>query len=552
MKIHVLQGLNNQNPGTTIIIELKENIDTKIIDKIQGFHTVFMDNYKLENKTLTVNSKLPHLWVEIGKALQKLSTRDWSEDYTNKYILETIIKKQVSSMSTIPLLHSAINKGLEITQLFLDENINDDSDLNRRYIIGCGAESQQICSFSSSKDTYLGFIIQRDKTLTNTILDRLGIQSPKWVEIKEKEDIKKYWNGFPKPVVIKPAGLTGGSGVTTKIETLEQAYKAFDIAHDAIHSKEGRLKYQYKILMQEQIEGEDYRLLVINGRFQIATKRVPAYVTGDGKNSIEKLIEITNQDPRRDITNPTHTLKPIIIDEALTDYLKDQNITLEYVPKKEERVYVRKVASMSKGGTTEDFTDHVHPQIKDIVESMAKSIHVFGLGVDLYCKDISKPLTKENGAILEVNTMPEAYLNAFPTTGKQYNSIGDLFLEELLGDVKTKRVVIIGKDYKQALTGLKLNLDLTYEKVGLYSNKKLFINEEVINDNVDTHIAFEHLKRNASLTTIAHHLTNDEFKQYGNGFERIDLVIVDSNESEILNILKGYENLGLISKIITN
>jgi cyanophycin synthetase len=78
---------------------------------------------------------------------------------------------------------------------------------------------------------------------------------------------------------------------------------------------------------------------------------------------------------------------------------------------------------MSQGGITEDFTDQVGPEIKYIVESIASSIHAFVVGVDILCRDISKPLTKDNGGIIEINTKPEAYLNLYPVIGKQRENV---------------------------------------------------------------------------------------------------------------------------------
>jgi cyanophycin synthetase len=84
----------------------------------------------------------------------------------------------------------------------------------------------------------------------------------------------------------------------------------------------------------------------------IATKRIPAFVEGNGKDTIEELIEKTNKDTRRDIQNPTHTLKPIVIDEAMLELLKEKELSLNYIPAIGEKVVVRKVASMSQGGIT--------------------------------------------------------------------------------------------------------------------------------------------------------------------------------------------------------
>src|SRR5690606_20432602 len=122
---------------------------------------------------------------------------------------------------------------------------------------------------------------------------------PKWKELNSKEELKEALNNFTLPVVIKPTGLTGGAGVTTGIRTIKKALHAYDFAIEAIQTRD-RPAWQTKIMIQEQVEGEDYRLLVINGVLRISTKRIPAFITGDGKKTIQELIDETNQDPRRD------------------------------------------------------------------------------------------------------------------------------------------------------------------------------------------------------------------------------------------------------------
>ena len=98
-------------------------------------------------------------------------------------------------------------------------------------------------------------------------------------------------------------------------------------------------------MIQEQVQGENYRLLVIDGKLEIATKRIPAFVIGDEQKNIKQLIEETNNDPRRDTTNPAHTLKPIIIDKPLEECLKEQKLSLKDTPEKNEKIYVRKQES---------------------------------------------------------------------------------------------------------------------------------------------------------------------------------------------------------------
>lgn len=552
MKITVLQGLNLENPGTTIKIELDSPTSTKILEKIKSFHPVFMDEYKIDGKTITIHSKLSHLWIEIGKALNSFSKKDWSEEYTEKYILEEVIKKQILSMSSIPILYEAMQQKLEITQYYVQEGLVSgfgENKYNRYYVLGSGVESNISISIASSKDANIAKQTQEDKWLTNTVIDRLKLPTAKWQLLESKDEIEEVWDKYKKPVVIKPTGLTGGNGVVTNINTIQQAFDAFAVADNMIKAKE-RSSWQTKIMIQEQAEGKDYRILIIDGKFAIATKRIPANVIGDGAKNIKELINETNKDPRRDKSLPTHILKPIEIDDQLITFLNEQGLDIDYVPKKDQQIFVRKVASMSKGGITEDFTDKVHPQIKLICESLASSIHAYVLGVDVLCKDISQPLTPENGIIIECNTMPEAYLNAFPIIGKQYPHIGKMYLSGLIGKDRTKRVVYVGGSTQDVFTHLKTIVEQT-ETIGLYSQNNIYINQELITSNVETRKAVEALKINASLTTIALHYQNiKEIEEHGLGFEEIDLVVLEKNVDEkVEKTVRGYKNLGLIFKV---
>ncbi len=560
MKVQILQGINLENPITTIKVTTDGEPKVELLELIKSFHPLFLADYSTKANTISIQSKLPHLWREIAVALNNQSTGQWSYEYAKKYALEVVIGNQIKSMSTIPILHSAHEMGYETIQFYLDSGIVagfGNKKYNRYYSIGVGSESSIAISSASSKDAYIAQNSQRDKWLTNTVITRLGLPTARWRLITSQEDIKEEFESYEKPIVIKPTGMTGGNGVVTNINTLEEAYKAFKYAKDMIEQKD-RPAWQQKIMMQEQVEGEDYRLLVINGKLEIATKRIPAFVTGDGVKNIEELIVETNKDPRRDIENPAHTLKPIKIDTQMDQFLKQQNLDIKHVPPKDKRIYVRKVASMSQGGITEDFTDKVHPQIKYVVESLSKSIRGHVVGVDLLCKDVSKPLTKENGIIVECNTMPEAYLNTFPVIGKQRPEIGKVLVESLVDISKpTKKIVVLGGKRESIDTILKLRLNnIEQERVGTYSENNIYINGEVLTQGIENWKALEALKLNASLTTIVFHYENsDEIKEIGLGFDNIDTLYISKEfaqkNEDILKILDGYKTLGILSTIET-
>lgn len=559
----VLQGLNLLSTSSIVIIKIekKEEVE-KLLKQISSYHQLFLDSYHFDQDKLSIETPIPLIWEEASPHIQKLSKGDITYKECKAKVVDDLINQRLASMSTIPVLYSAHRQQKEITPTIIsnynssNKTDNHSKGFNRYYTLGCGKGSQVIYSISSSKDSKTAKQIQRDKWSTNMMMENLGLPIPKWELLNEKTDIDKIWDSYTKPVVVKPTGLAGGNGVVLGIQTKEQCKKAFDFAQKAVNTYP-RSEWQKKIMIQEQVQGEDYRLLVIDGKFEVGTKRIPAFVTGDGKKSIKELIEEENKDPKRDLSNPSHTLKPIMIDDSLLDYLKEQKLSLKDIPEKGQKIQLRKVASMSQGGITEDVTDSVGAEIKYIAESIAESIHAFTLGVDVLCKDITKPLTKENGAILEVNTMPEVYLNIFPVIGRERTEVIDTYVSKLLSEGNAKRIVVIGNPSTDIPTMLKRkSLFWSYLKqddtVGEYRDKELRINGLTINRELKKEVALKALKINASLDAIVfHHRDWDEVEETGLGFSKIDLLIVtkDMKKDKRFNQMLKYRLKGFISKI---
>ena len=552
MRFQVLQGVNLKNDRTTVTGYFDAKPTKEFFEMVNNLHEVFMYSYDLDEQanTVEVQTKLPHFWREAMKGINLYITEAQDKEATKNYILQ-LIKMTIGNMSAIPTVAATIKKNLELTQYYYKDGLHtdyDESTWNKYHVIGCGTESEIFKLSASSQDSKDGLMIQRDKTRTNQLINRLQLPIAKWDIIDSEEDLIKLLDDYTYPVVIKPGGLTRGNGVVTNIFDEKQALDAYKYAYDIVNSK-ARSKYARKIIIQEQVIGNDYRLMVFDGKMQIATLRTPANVTGNGKSTLKELIEETNKDPRRDTMSPLHTLKPIKFDEMLDQYLNEQGLTLDYVPKQDEVVYVRKIASMSMGGMTEDVTDKVHPQIRNYVESLPASAHAYLLGIDILCEDISKPLTEQKGSFIEMNSMPELYLNAFPTTGKQYPEIGEKFIEGLLkGKEMTRKYVVIGGSTQSVLDDFNNHKD---NKIGVYSNNTIYINGEKMNDNLVNWEAIEALKINASLNTIIlHYETLNEATQIGLGFDVIDeLYINDKLSKDVKARIKELKKKGLIKKV---
>lgn len=264
-----------------------------------------------------------------------------------------------------------------------------------------------------SKTSIVAVKICDEKNIAKKILalNNISIANGKTINTNIEKNIDLEY-----PLIVKPINRAHGSDIYTNIKSFGDLKNTLD-----------KMKDIYKdVLVEEQFEGEDYRVFATNEKAIAVTKRIPANVVGDGKNTIKKLIEIKNQDPRRCSTSfRSKTHVQIDIDEHILDYLKKQNLNITDIPKNNEQVFLRKNANISTGGDAIDCTDMVHESVKDIAVRVIKSIPGLSYGgVDIMTKDVTKKQNKYDYIVLEVNASPGINIHHFPIEGKSRDAAG--------------------------------------------------------------------------------------------------------------------------------
>src|SRR5699024_10873161 len=96
------------------------------------------------------------------------------------------------------------------------------------------------------------------------------------------------------------------------------------------------------IIVEQYIDGHDYRVYVIENEVVGAILRVPPNIIGDGKSTVEELIKIKNKDRMR---NPRLMDCQININNDFLEYLIKSGFNLNSVPKKNEIVYFSEKAN---------------------------------------------------------------------------------------------------------------------------------------------------------------------------------------------------------------
>ncbi|MDD6024446.1 MAG: bifunctional glutamate--cysteine ligase GshA/glutathione synthetase GshB [Oscillospiraceae bacterium] len=262
----------------------------------------------------------------------------------------------------------------------------------------------------TSRDNCASILLMRNKRLTKQILAEHGIPVPRGDVFTGKEEAMTVFRGHAKTsCAVKPAFTNYGKGITvfSAPPTEELFEKALDIA----------FSNSTEILVEEFIPGDDYRFLVIGGALQAVSKRIPAYVVGDGVRPIRDLIVEKSSDPRR---GPGHK-KPLAFigmgaEEAL--HLQMHGMSFMTIPEKGEVVTLRQNSNVSTGGDAIDCTDVVHPSYREIAVKAAASIGAVFCGVDIISEDITKPADESIFAVTELNFNPSIKIHCYPSAGQ--------------------------------------------------------------------------------------------------------------------------------------
>jgi cyanophycin synthetase len=170
------------------------------------------------------------------------------------------------------------------------------------------------------------------------------------------------------------------------------------------------------IVVEKFVDGFDHRLLVIDGELIAAAKRVPGHVVGDGRHTIEELVEGVNRDPRRGVGHEK-VLTRLELDHQALRLLSQKHLTPQSVPQDGEPIYLRSTGNLSTGGTAVDVTDIIHPDNKDMAIRAIKGIGLDIGGVDFLTADISKSYREIGGAICEINAGPGFRMHVAPSEG---------------------------------------------------------------------------------------------------------------------------------------
>ncbi len=468
--------------------------------------------------------------VSICEALIKGETYDLDDDIQEMRVLR---EAERLGPSTGSIVEEAASRGIPWFRL------------NKYSLcqLGYGANQKRIQATVTSETSSIGVEIACDKEDTKYLLEQAEVEVPRGDIIRRESSLKEACRYVGYPLVIKPVDGNHGRGITVDIQNYDDALEAFRQAKES--SRSGA------IIVENFITGEDYRLLVINNVLVAAAKRTPAHVMGDGKSTVQELIDVVNNDPRRGYGHE-NVLTQITVNDLTKAIIKDAGYTLDSVIAKDEMLILKDTANLSTGGTAEDIMDIVHPANVSMAERISKIIDLDICGIDIMTTDISKPLSETGGAVLEVNAGPGFRMHLAPTSGLPRNVAAPV-IDKLFPKGQTGRIPIIaisGTNGKTTTTRLIAHIaKLNGQRVGYTTSDGVYIqNRLLMTGDCTGPASTEFVLKDPTVNFAVLECARGGLLRAGLGFKKCDIGIVTNVAADHLG-LKGIHTIEQLAKV---
>jgi GNAT-family acetyltransferase (TIGR03103 family) len=229
-----------------------------------------------------------------------------------------------------------------------------------------------------------------DKRLTRRLVSEAGITVPRARLATFDDDDYAFLTDVGE-VVVKPTRGEQGKGITVGV-TAENG-------PDELRAALARAREEHpEVLIEQRVDGEDLRLVVIDGKVIAAALRTPPEVIGTGKHSVRDLIAAESR--RRAAATGGESRIPL--DETTEETVVEAGWTLDDVLPEGTRLRVRRTANVHQGGTIRDVTAEVNPELCRVAVAAAEAIGIPVTGIDLVVPDVAG----DRYAFIEANERP--------------------------------------------------------------------------------------------------------------------------------------------------
>ena len=245
--------------------------------------------------------------------------------------------------------------------------------------------------FNNKKSIHLSV----NKNLSNKIFSDNNIPVPQhWIINKKNKNYFLYDFKMFYPCVLKPLDGQQGIDVNTFIKNKEQFT---DILNNLFK------KYN-EVMLENQVYGYNYRVFVFNNNVIDIIEREQPFIVGDGKTKLLELIENKNKLQKEKRLFATTNLD--------WNYMLEQGYDKDFIIDKDVVVFITNTINFHNGANPVRIRLEDVPQVNlDLFVKAHKLIGLECSGIDYMSPDIRIPYDKNDGHIIEINSMPDTKIH---------------------------------------------------------------------------------------------------------------------------------------------
>lgn len=300
--------------------------------------------------------------------------------------------------------------------------------------LGYGIAQRRIWTAETDQTSAIAEEIASDKDLTKSLLKSCGVPIPEGELVRSAQAAWEAAQDIGVPVVLKPYNGNHGRGVSLNLALEDEIKAAYDVAVQ-------RGNGSNRVIVEKYIQGDEHRLLVVGKQVVAAACGETLWVTGDGSSSVDQLCwtQINNVDPRRGRSEefPLNVVVPSESQEILLE-LQRVGLTPESVPAAGQKILIQQ-----NGNVAHDITDRLHPSVAAMAALAARVVGLDIAGIDMVLEDASKPLSAQQGAVIEVNASPGLLAHIKPANGEG-RPVGKAIIDHLFNGSRDGRIPIVG------------------------------------------------------------------------------------------------------------
>lgn len=442
----------------------------------------------------------PHVWTEMAAEWQRTATA---------------LKDHLPSGVNPPQLLAAAH-ALRMPVLWLDRETVQ---------IGHGRRARVFHSTLTDATPSFGVAMARDKRRTNRLLRQLGLPVPAHLEVADAAAALAAAQQLGWPVVVKPADQDRGQGARANLHTEAQLVAAFELARSI--SK--------RVLVEKHQPGREYRLTVVQGQLFWAHERLPAAVTGDGRQTLQQLVQGENTRRRQTLRTRADGWMPIRMDEDNLTYLHENGRSLQDVPAAGDVVRLQRVPAATTGGGGRACFDTIHPDNRRLAERAAQMLRLDIAGVDVIMPDITRSWREVGGAVTEVNAIPQISIQTDPTLPQR-------LLRQLVPDSgRIPLLFVLAEQTPAWLTVLQRYAQAAGLQLGVTTAEGMQVGGNwVSGPRAGVWDDVRALQMDVSVAAMVVVSAGDDLLRTGLPFDAVDALVVAWDQPQVLSLLLPY------------